>query len=51
MPIKCHICQLLHAQIWDHSVQIYISYELTAMNNVIRSNAIHAFHITGRCPA
>ena len=32
------------------SIYIYISYELTAMNSVTMSTAIHIFHIVGTCP-
>ena len=43
MPHICHTCQLLHVQISDISVSIYTSYELTAINNVTKSTAIHNF--------
>ena len=51
MPLKCHICQLLHVQVWDNYDGIYTLYELTAINNVTRSTGMHAFHIIGICPS
>ena len=50
MPIKCHICQLLHVHIGDNYVSIYISYELTAINKFTRNTGIHTFHIIEICP-
>ena len=50
MPFKCHICKLVHVQIGDYNVSIYAPYDLTAINNVIRSTGIHTFLIVGMCP-
>ena len=48
-PSNAYICQLLHVHISDYYVNIYASYELTAINNVTQSTGIHAFYITGTC--
>ena len=49
MPLKCHICQLVHVQMPDNYISIYTSYEPTAINNVARDTGIHTFHIIGIC--
>ena len=50
MPHLCQICKSVHVQIWGNYVSIYTSYELHAVNNVIRNTGIHIFHITGIYP-
>ena len=42
MPLKYHICQLLHLQIGDNYISTYTSSELTTINNVTRSIGIHS---------
>ena len=48
MPDICHICQLLHLQIWENYVSISTSYELNAMK-CDHDHYMHTFHITGIC--
>ena len=50
IPYICHICQLLHMHTSSKYVSIFNSYKLTAISNVMISNGIHTFHITGICP-
>ena len=47
--LKCHICQLLHVQIYDNYVSISTSYE-NAINSVTMTTGMHTFHNTGICP-
>ena len=50
MLCTCNICKLPNVQIWENNISIYTLYELTAINSVTSSTAIHTFHITGICP-
>ena len=50
IPHKCHICHLLHMQMADHNIDMYTSYDLTAINNVAISTGKHAFLITDMDP-
>ena len=45
-----HMCQLLHVDICDNYVSIYLSYEPNATTKVIRNTDIHTFHIIAICP-
>ena len=62
LPCYCHICSnnkyslhMPHMKISSFAdtrelcQYIYTSFELTAINNVTRNNAIHIFHIIGLC--
>ena len=48
-PYIGQICSLVYVQIWDYNVNIYVSYELTAVNS-IRSTTLHIFKINGIYP-
>ena len=50
IPLKCHICQLLHVQIEENYVSIYNSHESMAIKNETRSTGICTFNIIGICP-
>ena len=56
MPLKCHIqsiyhiCQLLQVHIWDNYVNLYTSYELTAIDSVTAGTGIFSVHIIGIYP-
>ena len=50
LPLKYHICQLVHLHISDNYVSICASYELNANNSVTTSTGIHTFHINDICP-
>ena len=40
MPHICHICQIVHMQIWNNYFRIYASDELSAIYNVVRKTVI-----------
>ena len=50
MPSNAVYIPLLHSNIWDNFLNLYISYELNVINSVIWSTCIHTFHITDICP-
>ena len=37
MPYKCHILKLVNVHIWVRYANIYVMYELAAINNVTRN--------------
>ena len=45
MPLKWHICQLLHVQIWDNYVSTYTSYD-NSMQSIMRPGALVYIHFT-----
>ena len=51
MPVKCHIYQSVHMQIWDNYVTIYAPYEPNAISNMTMNTGIHTLNIIGICPS
>ena len=43
MPLKCHICQIVHVQISGYYISVYTSYELNTINKVTTCTSIHTF--------